>query len=78
MNSVLEIMLERYNPRNNEERENAIKEIMQEIVLSGLSHGGFFEKAAFYDCTLILHHKAIYCKGDLMNFGCKIQGHMLL
>ena len=57
MNSVLETMLERYNPKNNEERENAIKEIMQEIVLSGLSHGGFFEKAAFYGgtCLRIFH-----------------------
>ncbi len=57
MNSVIETMLEKYNPRNNEERENAIKEIIQEIALAGLSRGGFFEKAAFYGgtCLRIFH-----------------------
>lgn len=57
MNSVIETMLEKYNPHNNEERENAIKEIIQEIALSGLSRGGFFEKAAFYGgtCLRIFH-----------------------
>lgn len=48
MNNVIETMLWKYNPQNNEERENAIKEIIQEIALAGLSRGGFFEKAAFY------------------------------
>lgn len=41
-------MLEQYDPQNNTERENAIREIIQEIALSGLSHAGFFKKAAFY------------------------------
>ena len=57
MNSVIETMLAKYNPQNNIERENAIKEIMQEIALSGLSRAGFFEKAAFYGgtCLRIFH-----------------------
>ena len=57
MNSVIETMLNKYNPKNNEERENAIKEIIQEIVLAGLSRGGFFNKAAFYGgtCLRIFH-----------------------
>ena len=46
MNNSIEIMLSKYNSKNNEERENAIKEIIQEIALAGLSRGGFFEKAA--------------------------------
>lgn len=53
MNSVIETMLWKYNPQNNEERENAIKEIIQEIALVGLSRGGFFEKAAFYGGTCL-------------------------
>ena len=48
MNSLLETLLERYHPENNLDRENAIKEIIQEIALSGLSHSGFFDDAAFY------------------------------
>ena len=53
MNSVIETMLGKYGPKNNEERENAAKEIIQEIALAGLSHGGFFEKAAFYGGTCL-------------------------
>lgn len=53
MNSVIEAMLGKYNPKNNEERENAAKEIIQEIALAGLSRGGFFEKAAFYGGTCL-------------------------
>lgn len=57
MNSVIETMINKYNPKNNEERENAIKEIIQVIALAGLSRGGFFNKAAFYGgtCLRIFH-----------------------
>ena len=57
MNSVFEIMLNKYQPKDNSERENAIKAIVQEIVLSGLSRGGFFDKAVFYGgtCLRIFH-----------------------
>ncbi len=48
MNDLLNTMLQRFHPKNNKERENAIKEIIQEIALSGLSRGGFFQVAAFY------------------------------
>lgn len=53
MNNVISATLEKYNPRNNSERELAVKEIIQEIALSGLSHGGFFNKAAFYGGTCL-------------------------
>ena len=57
MNSAIEVMLSKYNIQNNDDRENAIKEIIQEIALSGLSHGGFFDKVAFYGgtCLRIFH-----------------------
>lgn len=57
MNSVLQTMLNKYKPLNNIERENAIKEIIQEIVLAGFSRGGFFSNAAFYGgtCLRIFH-----------------------
>ena len=53
MNSVIETMLGKYNPKNNEERASAAKEIIQEIALAGLSRGGFFKKAAFYGGTCL-------------------------
>jgi len=53
MNNAIQAMLDKYNPQNNDERENAIKEIIQEIALAGLYRGGFFEKAAFYGGTCL-------------------------
>ena len=53
INSAVEIMLNKYNPQNSEEKENAIKEILQEIALAGLSRGGFFDNAAFYGGTCL-------------------------
>ena len=57
MHSAIETMLSKYRVNNNKERENAIKEIVQEIILSGLSRGGFFNKAVFYGgtCLRIFH-----------------------
>ena len=40
MNNVIETMIAKCNPQNNDERENAIKEIIQEIASAGLSRAG--------------------------------------
>jgi predicted nucleotidyltransferase component of viral defense system len=53
MNEAVEQMLARYNPQSSEDYENALKEILQEIVLLGLDRNGFFEKAAFYGGTAL-------------------------
>lgn len=50
---IIDQMLKKYNPNTNEERKNAIKEIIQEIVLSGLARSNFFSKAAFYGGTAL-------------------------
>ena len=42
-----------YNPTNEEEILSALREIMQEIVLAGLSRTDFFGKAAFYGGTAL-------------------------
>lgn len=57
MNEAVEQMLARYNPKSSEDYENALKEILQEIILLGLDRNGFFEVAAFYGGTAlrILH-----------------------
>lgn len=57
MNESVEQMLARYNPKSTEDYKNALKEILQEIVLLGLDRSGFFEVAAFYGGTAlrILH-----------------------
>lgn len=42
-----------YNPKNEDEILSALREIMQEITLAGLSRTNFFEKAAFYGGTAL-------------------------
>ena len=45
---MLEQMLSRYNPVTETQKQQALREVMQEIALAGLYRGGFFEQAAFY------------------------------
>lgn len=42
-----------YSPQNEDEILSALREIMQEITLAGLSRTDFFEKAAFYGGTAL-------------------------
>ena len=53
MVSVLTQMLSKYDIKTLDDKKNAIKEIVQEIVLCGLSRGGFFKEAAFYGGTAL-------------------------
>ena len=53
MHSAVEIMLEKYNCTRVEECRNALREIIQEIALSGLYRAGFFDRAAFYGGTAL-------------------------
>ena len=53
MNNIIEQMLSKYNIKNTNDEINALKEIIQEIVLSGLSRGGFFKEASFYGGTAL-------------------------
>ena len=53
MQQVLEQMLRSYEPQTSNDKKNAIKEIIQEIVLCGLSRAGFFKHAAFYGGTAL-------------------------
>lgn len=53
MNHAIEQMLKNYPVENLPDQKNAVKEIMQEIVLCGLSRAGFFKKAAFYGGTAL-------------------------
>jgi len=53
VNNVIEQMLNNYEIKNVNDEINALKEIIQEIVLSGLSRGGFFNDVAFYGGTAL-------------------------
>jgi Nucleotidyl transferase AbiEii toxin, Type IV TA system len=45
--------LQEYGPRNKEEADHALREIMQEVALAGLQRSRFFEVAAFYGGTAL-------------------------
>ena len=53
MNEIINQMLSTYNVANVYDQKNAMKEIVQEIVLCGLSRAGFFKQAAFYGGTTL-------------------------
>ena len=53
MNDMLEQLLDDYSGAPQSKREQAIREVVQELVLYGLSSAGFFNKAAFIGGTAL-------------------------
>ena len=53
MNGVLTEMLKKYQAESITDKKNAVKEVMQELVLCALSRSGFFKHAAFYGGTAL-------------------------
>ena len=53
MNNIINQIFFKYEIKNTFDEVNALKEKIQEIVLSGLSRGGFFREAAFYGGTAL-------------------------
>lgn len=54
---VIEQMLQRVQPTTDTARNQALREVLQEVALAGLQRQGFFAKAAFYGgtCLRIFH-----------------------
>ncbi len=53
MTTIFEQMLKRYERQPFYNKKNVLKEIIQEMVLCGLSRAGFFKDAAFYGGTAL-------------------------
>lgn len=53
MDQIIEQMLKHYDTQTVFDKKNGIKEVVQEIVLCGLSRAGFFKPAAFYGGTAL-------------------------
>ena len=51
--TIIQQMVDKYNPKTIEDKKNAIKEVLQEVVLAGLSKTDFFTHAAFYGGTAL-------------------------
>lgn len=50
---LIEEIIKQYNPKTIEETKAALREVIQSIILIGLSRGGFFEKGSFYGGTAL-------------------------
>ena len=57
MSDIFEQMIAQHTIAGDNDRKNALYELMQQVVLSGLYRGGFFKEAAFYGgtCLRIFH-----------------------
>lgn len=53
MDQIIEQMLKQYSMQTVYDKKNGIKEVVQEIVLCGLSRANFFKTAAFYGGTAL-------------------------
>lgn len=53
MNNIIEEMIKKHDPKTAAEKKNSAKEVVQEIVLGGLSRAGFFKSAVFYGGTAL-------------------------
>ena len=53
MQTILTQMLAKYETNGPKEKKNAIKEVVQEVALCGLSRAGFFKLVAFYGGTAL-------------------------
>ena len=53
MQTIISQMLEQYRADSAGEERNALKEVVQEVALCGLSRAGFFRSAAFYGGTAL-------------------------
>jgi predicted nucleotidyltransferase component of viral defense system len=51
--TIIQQMINKYHPKTIEDKKNAIKEVLQEVVLAGLSKTDFFTHAAFYGGTAL-------------------------
>ena len=51
--TIIQQMINKYNPKTIEDKKNTMKEVLQEVVLAGLSKTDFFTHAAFYGGTAL-------------------------
>lgn len=51
--TIIQQMINKYNPQTLEEKKHVIKEVLQEVVLAGLAKTDFFTHAAFYGGTAL-------------------------
>jgi predicted nucleotidyltransferase component of viral defense system len=51
--TIIDQMINKYKPKTLEDKKNAIKEVLQEVILAALSKTDFFNHSAFYGGTAL-------------------------
>ena len=51
--TIIEEIIKSYNPKTNDEAKYVLRELLQQIVLIGLSRSDFFKYASFYGGTAL-------------------------
>ena len=69
--ALIQTRLEGYHPSNDEEEVNAIREILQEMILAALSRTDFFTKAAFHGGTQLRIFEHIRRYSEDLDFALK-------
>lgn len=73
MNTIINQMLKNYEEKTLLDRQYVIKEIIQEMVLCGLSRGGFFKEAAFYGGTALRIFHGLDRFSEDLDFSLKVK-----
>ena len=67
-NGIYNQMLSGYDLTTSQQQRNAIFEVNQQVILAGLSHGGFFDVAAFYGGTCLRIFQGLQRFSEDMDF----------
>lgn len=67
-NGIYNQMLSGYDLTTSQRQRNAIFEVNQQVILAGLSHGGFFDVAAFYGGTCLRIFQGLQRFSEDMDF----------
>mgnify|MGYP000911012308 CR=1 FL=1 len=66
--NLFDQMMSRYEIQTNNDYTNALHEVMQQVTLTGLHRGGFFDKAAFYGGTCLRIFHGVHRFSEDMDF----------
>jgi predicted nucleotidyltransferase component of viral defense system len=76
MDQIIDQMVKQYSTQTVYEKKNSIKEVVQEIVLCGLSRAGFFKTAAFYGGTALRIFYGLDRFSEDLDFSLKAPDHL--
>ena len=71
--TIIEEIIKSYNPKTNDEAKYVLRELLQQIVLIGLSRSDFFKYASFYGGTALRIFYGLNRYSEDLDFSLKIR-----